>query len=180
MNLFDRRKVSETVQLQKQPDQRTSRLKVIVGNNQKMIEAKNLISTLRSDHNELKRQLWILRMLDSRKDWQDHETARNREIELEVLLKKHIYDEESKLLAIFTETSGGEKLSDEAIAAEFRQNKLIIAAFKDLHDSTHSMAESRWSSIEELDRIVSVHIKEEDDRIFPLFINRIQQDESRE
>ncbi len=81
---------------------------------------------------------------------------------------------------VFTEISGGEKLSDEAIAAEFRQHKLITAAFKDLHDSTHSMAESRWSSIEELDRIVSAHIKEEDDRIFPVLINRIQQDELRE
>ena len=180
MNLFDRRNGSETVQLQKQPDISSSRLKDIVGNNQKMYEAKKLISTLRSDHNEIKRQLWILRMLDSRKDWQDYETARNRAIELEAMLKKHIYDEESKLPVVFAEISGGEKLSDEAIASEFQQHKLITEAFKDLHDSTHSMAESRWSSIEELDKIISVHIKEEDDRIFPLLINRIQQDELRE
>ncbi len=180
MNLFDRRNGSETVQLQKQPDISSSRLKDIVGNNQKMYEAKKLISTLRSDHNEIKRQLWILRMLDSRKDWQDYETARNRAIELEAMLKKHIYDEESKLPVVFAEISGGEKLSDEAITSEFQQHKLITEAFKDLHDSTHSMAESRWSSIEELDKIISVHIKEEDDRIFPLLINRIQQDELRE
>jgi len=180
MNLFDRRNGSETVQLQKQPDISTSRLKDIVGNNQKMSEAKNLFSTLRNDHNEIKRRLWILRMLDSRKDWQDYETARNRAFELEALLEKHIYNEESKLPVIFTKISREEKLSDEAIDAEFQQNKLIIAAFKDLHDSRHSMAESRWSGIEELDKIISVLIKEEDDRIFPLLINRIQQDELRE
>jgi hypothetical protein len=39
MKFFHRGNRSETVQLQKQPDQPTSRLKGIVGNNQKMYEA---------------------------------------------------------------------------------------------------------------------------------------------
>jgi hypothetical protein len=39
MNFFNRRNHSETVQPQKQPDQPTSRLKLVVGNNEKMYEA---------------------------------------------------------------------------------------------------------------------------------------------
>ncbi|MHB2035319.1 MAG: hemerythrin domain-containing protein [Nitrososphaerales archaeon] len=130
-------------------------------------QLKNIISTLRNDHNEIKRQLWILRMLDSRRDWVDYATARNRAAELEALIDRHIHDEESKLLYTFAEATGREKVSAETIAAVFEQHKLILAAFKDLH--THSIQESNWSSIEELERIVSAHIKEEDDRIFPLF-----------
>ena len=79
---------------------------------------------------------------------------------------------------------GGKLLDDEAIATEFQQHKLIIAAFKNLRRlADSSVPESqRWSGIEELERIVSAHMKEEDDVLFPLLMNRIQQqdDEFRE
>jgi len=135
-------------------------------------QSKNLISTLRKDHNEIKRQLWILQLLDSRRDRQDYEMARNRAAELEVLIERHIHNEESKLPYIFTEATGREKLSDENIAAMFHRHKLILAALKDLHNSTQSMQGSSWSSIEELDRIISAHIKEEEGLIFPVLINK--------
>ena len=134
----------------------------------------NLICTIKKDHNEIKRQLWVLRMLDLRRDWQDYETARNRAEELEALIKRHIHEEESKLPLTFTEVSEGERLPDEIMAAVFQQHKLILAAFEDFEKSTHSMQESRWSSIEELDRIIAAHIKDEDDRVFPLLISKIR------
>ncbi|MGI0090448.1 MAG: hemerythrin domain-containing protein [Nitrososphaerales archaeon] len=136
-----------------------------------------LISALRNDHSEIMRQLWILRMLTSREGWEDYETARNRALELETFLKRHISDEKSIILLMLTEISEGEeeKVSED-ITAVFHQHKLIFAVFADIHNSfPESGSENRWVSLQKLDKIVSAHIKEEEDKIFPLLINNIQQ-----
>ena len=136
----------------------------------------SLISALTTEHVEIKRQLWIIRMLVWRKDWPDLETTQDRTLWLGRLLERHFFEEESKLLVILTHIWGtGEKLSqDETLVGEFQRHKVILGAFKDLDSSAHSLPESqRWSLIEELERMISSHVKEEEDVLFPLIVTRI-------
>ena len=60
---------------------------MLVSNISSLPSFKNLISTMRNDHIEIKRQLWIVRMLVFRRDWADCEPTRDRLIELGGLLR---------------------------------------------------------------------------------------------
>jgi len=68
------------------------------------LRMKDTIVRLKNDHEEIRRQLWILRMLVSRADY---ELALNRALDLQVFLDSHFATEESRAREILAGPSAG-------------------------------------------------------------------------
>ena len=135
---------------------------------------RDLITALTTDHKEIMHQLWVLSMIISREDWPDYKTAVDLADELETSIKKHASDEESRLLLISTEISENvEERASEAIAVVFQQHKLILAAFKNLPKLSESLSNNYWKAFHKLVELISTHIREEEDKIFPFLMSKI-------
>ncbi len=118
--------------------------------------SKRLIGVLGRDHNELLRQIWILRMLISRGEWSDSETIYRRVIELEGHLEEHFRIEMSGIQEIFVETRTRERFED--LDAFTTKGSALIA----LIERINSLIPPSDETLRDLERSLCQHAKEEE------------------
>ncbi len=141
---------------------------------------KYLISTLKSQHAEIKRQLWIIHMLFLRRHWADCEPTRDRVLDFEHLIRAYFEEEESTLQILLPLISLREALDEQVLVSEFREHKRILGSFEKLRNAAYSLQlESQlWSNIEEIESDCSIHMKQEEEVLFPLVLYRVNQKDS--
>ncbi len=125
---------------------------------------KILIEGLRSDHKELARQAWVLRMLYLHAAWSDGEMIHNRMIELEGFLNKHLHDEESRILEILSDMFPKKGAAGE-YRASIRNHKSLFALASRICNLPPS-ADEWFQSFQEFEKVLEEHANDEDKYIF--------------
>ena len=118
--------------------------------------SKRLKGALERDHNEILRQIWILRMLISRGQWYDSETIYRRAIELVNHLEEHFRSEVSGIQEILMET-GTRKRFDNLNAFTTKDRTLIA-----LIERINSLLPPTDETLRVLERSLCQHAKEEE------------------
>jgi len=130
----------------------------------------DLISTLKSDHKEIRRQLWILRMLISRGD---DEVTNDRAAELFTFLGSHFLREESNLRDILP--CRGEKQED-GLWKLIQKHKVMGEAFQEIPQITRLLrGEAKLSAFYDFERTLLEYLKEEEEEdLFPFMTDAIE------
>jgi hypothetical protein len=130
--------------------------------------SKRLRGALERDHNELLWQIWILRMLISRREWSDSETIYNRAIELEGHLEEHFRVETSGIHEIFVKTRKGERFED--LSAFTMKSRTLTA----LIECINSLLPPSDETLRALERSLCQHAKEVETYLLSLpdFVNQ--------
>jgi hypothetical protein len=124
--------------------------------------SKRLIGVLERDHNELLRQIWILRMLISRGEWSDSETIYRRVVELQGHLEEHFRIEASSIQEIFVETCKRERFEDlNAFTTKGRTLTVLI-------EHIDGLLPPKDETLRALERSLCQHAKEEEKYLLSL------------
>ena len=87
----------------------------------------DLIVALKNDHREIRRQLWVLRMLVSRGDY---DLVEKRTIELQTLLVAHFAKEESRVRDVHASSPSFSSSSVSADTSTFSKGDVIESAIQ--------------------------------------------------
>ncbi len=133
------------------------------------LRLKNVIVALENDHEEIRRQLLILRMQILRSDYEGTE---KRAMDLEGFLRQHCIDEESRVLKALTEVCGSREAAEAAVV--FQQHQETSVLLGKMQHSSQSSPEKYLSDFLRLEKILTDHMKEEEEHIFPPLMDTIE------
>ena len=134
------------------------------------LQLADLISTLKNDHKEIRRQLWILRLLMSRGD---NELTNDRAVELLTFLGSHFLREESNLRDILP--CRAEKQED-GLWKLIQKHKAMREAFQEIpRITTLSPEEAKLSAFYDFERNLLQYLREEEEKdLFPFMTGAIE------
>jgi hypothetical protein len=143
----------------------------------------DLIVSLKNDHKEIRRQLWILRMLVIRGDLWDYEVAEKRTVELHTFLGSHFVREESRARDILAcrssfsssfsnSTTATFRKEDEVIESMIQKHKAMSDPFKEIRRITTFLTrEEKLSVFDNFEMTLLDCLKEEEDKdLLPFLI----------
>ncbi len=148
----------------------------------------DLIEVLKNDHEEIRRQLWILDMLVSRGDY---ELTANRADELHTFLGSHFVREKSRVHDIlacgsfssFPNTPSALIRNEEGvIVTMIQKHKMMSGAFGKIHEITSMSLTREEKSLlfDNFERTILDCLKEEEDKdLLPFLIGAIDDEERR-
>jgi hypothetical protein len=153
------------------------------------LRLKDLIVSLKNDHKEIRRQLWILRMLISRGDY---EVAEKRTLELHTFLGSHFVKEESRARDVLAcrpsfsssfcnTTTATFRKEDEVIESMAQKHKAMSDPFKEIHRITTFLTrEEKLSVFDNFERTLLDCLKEEEEKdLVPFLILAIEDERGR-
>jgi len=140
---------------------------------------RDLIAGLSNDRTEIRRQLWILRMLMSRGDF---DLAEKRTMELRTILDAHFAREESRVRDLMTVSPSFSSSDNDSttplhreqfIESLIQKHKAMSDSFKEMQRLTiFSTDVERLSYFDKFERTLFDCLSQEDSVVFPFLLDR--------